>query len=93
MRFITDETADIKRVDSDRESLPFPEGGVFAGQRPAKPEQRESDDMIQSTDDVIASIDRLFDVMQDQIDTIADEVDEHFRIHPEDDDFDPRPAA
>jgi hypothetical protein len=80
------------RIDSDRESLPFPSGGVFAGQKTAQSE--EENDMYTTTDDVIANIDRLFDVVQGQLDTVSEEVEHHLHLPAsEENDYDPLPAA
>ena len=92
MRIEPDNNASTKRLESERETLPFPAGGVFAGQNNPAADEGENE-MITSTDDVIASIDRLFDVMQDQMDTISEEVDHTLRIREQDEDFDPYPAA
>ncbi len=82
-----------ERLESERETLPFPVGGVFTGQASTDPKE-DTSDMYTSTDDVIASIDLLFDVMQEQIDTISEEVDHSMQMPAcENDGFDPLPAA
>ena len=94
MRIESNQAAPTERIDSDRDSLPFPAGGVFAGQKPSTDTSEGERQMMTSTDDVIANIDRLFDVMQGQLDTVTEEAEHRLHLPAmEEDDYEPFSAA
>lgn len=73
-----------EHLDSERESLPFPAGGVF-GIEPLRISVEET----RSTDDVIASIQDVLRSMHQQMEQLADEVDEILHFPPDGPDLDP----
>jgi len=77
-------------LESDRESLPFPEGGVFSAKTNAT-----RPNMSQSRPSVGDDLDRLFDDIKSGLDELGDLLDHPFRLNaPDDDDNnDPRRAA
>ena len=82
---------DPKHFDSDRDVLPFPIGGVFAGQ--ARPLSSESDDGVASVKDVAANIEEHLAAMQRNIDALAEALDDPIPFStlrtPSDDDYSP----
>lgn len=75
------------RLESDREVLRFPEGGVF-GCCARKTSE---------SDDVIAGVERVLDRMQAQLDELSEDVDRVFHLPrpapSNDDDWQPPSAA
>lgn len=55
-----------ERLDSERERLPFPAGGVWS---------LANKGQVTKTDDVIAGIDKLFDSMQGALDSLNEDAE------------------
>ena len=60
-----------QRFESDRESLPFPIGGVFGPLREGEPEEG----VVWDTNDVVNAIERTIDRMQDQLNELETDVE------------------
>ena len=88
-------TDDPKRFDTDRDVLPFPAGGVFAGQRADETPDKAPDEPLSSSE-VAGRIMRELDAMQANIDALAEALDEQvipFTTPDEGEDDDRWPAA
>ncbi len=85
--------SDTQTLESDREALPFPEGGVFSAKtsptRPTKSGSRKS------ADPTIEELDQLFSDIRSGLDDLGDLLDQPFKLHAPDDSDDsgPRRAA
>lgn len=78
---------------SDRESLPFPEGGVFSAKTsPTRPSATQSRPERVTTSD---ELDQIFDDIKSGLDDLDDLLEQPFRLHAPDgsDDGGPRRAA
>lgn len=62
------------RIESDREVLPFPAGGVFGPARPG-PAPSKSDSRVDSTMRLTQSIEAELDSLQQQLDGLTVELD------------------
>lgn len=88
MKLIRTHTQRDSTINSERDSLPFPEGGVFG----RTDEAHERACSAPAHTGYTADIEGVLDEMQRRVDTLSDELDRLFRLPVMDDD-EPRPAA
>ena len=84
-----DRSKDTTPLDSDRESLHFPAGGVFGVPVPPSSPRSPSTNTINSVRDIERTLDR----MQSQLDEISTEVEQVFHLPNDPRDWTPPAAA